>query len=208
MEENKDLKQSKVTLIQSTSQQMVKNNQSLNEYMEKVRELEQEKLLLESQLEESKKQSMRVNNSVNFLYEEENIRYKNEIENLKKKIKNLEKENQLIKVVNEELKKKIDNLKKKEDGKCLTMSNNLSNFEEEYDVLDLANNAKEKNNSEDMKIDFPGLNDINTKFIELKKNIDESKELIKEIISSSQCEDPDIQQKVQRVCEILEISFD
>ena len=208
LEENKDLKQSKVTLIQSTSQQMVKNNQSLNEYMEKVRELEQEKLLLESQLEESKKQSMRVNNSVNFLYEEENIRYKNEIENLKKKIKNLEKENQLLKVVNEELKKKIDNLKKKEDGKCLTMSNNLSNFEEEYDVYDLANNAKEKNNSEDMKIDFPGLNDINTKYIELKKNIDESKELIKEIISSSQCEDPDIQQKVQRVCEILEISFD
>ena len=88
------------------------------------------------------------------------------------------------------------------------MSNNLSNFEEEYDVLDLANNAKEKNNSEDMKIDFPGLNDINTKYLELKKNIDESKELIKEIICSSQCEDPDIQQKVQRVCEILEINFE
>ena len=58
-------------------------------------------------------------------------------------------------------------VQKKEDGKCLTMSNNLSNFEEEYDVYDLANNAKEKNNSEDMKIDFPGLNDINTKYIEL-----------------------------------------
>ena len=208
LEENNDLKQSKVTLIQSTNQQMIKNNQSLNEYVEKVRELEQEKLLLESQLEESKKQSMRVDNSVNFLYEEENIRYTNEIDNLKKKIKNLEKENKLLKVENEELKKKIDGIKKKEDGKCLTMSNNLSNFEEEYDVLDLANNAKEKNNSEDMKIDFPGLNDINTKYLELKKNIDESKELIKEIICSSQCEDPDIQQKVQRVCEILEINFE
>ena len=198
-----------MTLIQSTNQERIKNNQSLNQYIEKVNQLEQANLLLQSQLAESKKQSMRIDNSVNFLYEEENNRYKTEVENLRKKVKNLEDENKLLKVQNDEQKKKDDNKNNKGDnGKCLTLSNNLSNFEEEYDVSDLANNAKEKNNSEDMKIDYPGLNDINNKYEELKAKMEELKELFKYFISYTSCDDPEIQKKANRVCEILDIKLD
>ena len=208
--ENKELKQSKVILIQSTNQQMIKNNQSLNEYMEKVRELEQEKFLLESQLDETKKKNNNLDNnpSINFLYEEENSRMKSQIENLKKKNIDLENEIKLLKTENEEQKKTIDKLNKKENNKCLTQSNNNSNFEEEYDIVDLDNNARDKNNSEDMKIDFPGLNDIKNKYEELKAKIEELRELIKYIISHASCDDPDLQEKVGRACDILEINLE
>ena len=208
--ENKELKQSKVILIQSTNQQMINKNQSLNEYMEKVKELEKEKFLLESQLDETKKKNDIINNnpSINILYEEENNMMKNEMENLKKKIKDLENENKLIKIQNDEQKTIIEKLNKKENHKCLTQSNNNSNFEEEYDIMDLDKNARDKNNSEDMKIDFPGLNDIKSKYEELKTKIEELKEIFKYIITHSTCDDPDLQEKAERACELLDINLE
>ena len=93
-----------------------------------------------------------------------------------------------------------------EKNKCLTQSNNIS-IEQEFDFNDLAKNAKEKNNSEDMKIDFPGLNDINDKYEKLKNKMNELKKLIKEIIPEIQSEFPNIQQKAERICQILEIEI-
>ena len=199
-EENNNLKQSKIELLQSVNPQGQLLNE-LNEYKEKYKELELKNSLLMSQIDETKKSiigSQYVNNSVNILNEEESNKIKSEMENLQKQVKELENENKLIKAQNNQNKNR----------KCLTQSNNNSNFEEEYNDFDLANNANEKNNSEDMKIDYPGLNDINNKYEELKAKMEELKEIFKYIISRVQCEDPDLQQKAQRVCEIMEISLD
>lgn len=193
LQENKELKQSKVLLIESTNEK-AKINQSLNEYIQKVK-------ILEGQLEEKKK-----NASVNFLFEEENIRIKSENEKLKLKIKDSENENILIKAENNKLKKKIENMNKEETVKNLTQNN--SYCEEEYNIKDLAKIANNLNNSEDMRIDYPGLNNIKNEFEELKKKFEELKELVKYIIPHTECNDPDVKQKTEKVCQILEISLD
>ena len=66
-------------------------------------------------------------------------------------------------------------------------------------------NIKKRNKSEDIQIDGPELNEINSKYEILKKKIEEIKELIKYIISRFDCDDSDLQEKVKRLCEILEI---
>ena len=147
---------------------------------------------------EQENQSLNYSNEIKQqinINEEEN---RNDIEYLNKRIKDLENENKLLKF------QKDNQLNEK--NKCLTQSNNIS-IEQEFDFNDLAKNAKEKNNSEDMKIDFPGLNDINDKYEKLKNKMNELKKLIKEIIPEIQSEFPNIQKKAERICQILEIEI-
>ena len=82
---------------------------------------------------------------------------------------------------------------------------NRSNSEEEFDINELEYNIKKKNNSEDKQIDFPEYTEINEKYEDLKKKVEEIKELFQEIISLAQCNDPELQEKAERVCELLEI---
>ena len=80
LKENKELKQSNILLKTSTNQQ-AKNNASLNEYIQRLKDLEDENFLLKSLFDENKIKSVAVDeifNSVNFLYEEENNRIKSE----------------------------------------------------------------------------------------------------------------------------------
>jgi hypothetical protein len=70
----------------------------------------------------------------------------------------------------------------------------------------LANTAKKKNNSEDMKIDFPGLSDINEKYEDLKNKIKEIKEIFNLIISKIQINEPDIKSEINKVLDLLEIN--
>ena len=185
-QENYNLKQN---LFESTSQQTMKTN-SLNEYIKK----------LEEKIMEEKKKSQ----SVNSIFEEEKNKIKSENEILKLKIRDSENENKLMKIQNDELKKEIEN--KRDKVKYLTISN--SNYEEEYNLHDLAKSALEQNNSEDMRIDFPGLNDVNKKYAELKEGVKELKELFEYIISHTQTDDQDIKEKSKRACEILKINLE
>ena len=109
-----------------------------------------------------------------------------------------------MKIQNDELKKEIEN--KRDKVKYLTISN--SNYEEEYNLHDLAKSALDQNNSEDMRIDFPGLNDVNKKYAELKEGVKELKELFEYIISHTQTDDQDIKEKSKRACEILKINLE
>ena len=128
MKENENLKQSNVVLIQSTNPELLKISQSICRYKEKMKE---SKLLLND--EDIVKECLDNN------FEEIN-ELKKENENLKNKIKNLEEE---IKVKTKETETKI-----------LSLSQKYSDSEEEeFDINFLAKNAKEKNNSEDIKIE-------------------------------------------------------
>lgn len=193
LHENKELKQSKVLLMESINEK-TKINQSLNVYKQKVKKLE-------IQLEERKKSA-----SMNFLFEEENNRIKSENEKLRSKLKDSENDNILMKAQNDKLKKEIENMNKTERLKYA--SQNISYCEEEYNRKDLADIANNLNNSEDMKIDYPGLNNIKNEYEELKKKFEELKDLVKYIISHAQCDAPDFQQKTGKVCKILEINLD
>ena len=201
IDENKNLKQSNVFLLQSTNPQLINNASinELNEYKDKIKELEEENFLLKSQNEDFLKKStmvMPLTNSVNILTEEENKRKDLEIEKLQKELNELKNNEKLL----------INNKKNgKESLKILSQSND---FEEEFNNFDLANNARERNESEDKKIDFPGLDDIKEKYNDCIKKKEELKELIGYIISRSQCDDPDLQQKAKRACEILEIDIE
>jgi myosin heavy subunit len=197
-DENKNMKQSGVFLLQSTNPQLINNASlnELNEYKDKYKELQDEVFLLRSQNEELVKKStmaMPLTNSVNILYEEENKRKDLEIEKLQKEINNLKNENILI--------------NNKKNGKESLKFLSQSIDEEEYNNIDLANNARERNESEDKKIDFPGLDDIKEKYNDCIKKKEELKELIGYIIRYSQCDDPDLQQKAKRACELLEIDY-
>ena len=80
LQENNELKQSNVVLMQSTNPNLI-NNQSVIELKDKIRELEQEKFLMESLLEDAKKKSV----SLNIIEEEKQI---NENKELKLKLNN------------------------------------------------------------------------------------------------------------------------
>ena len=185
--------------MQSINPQQINNASlnELNEYKDKIKELQEENFLLKSQNDDLLKKSTMVplNNSVNILNEEENNRRNLEIEKLQKEIMELKNENKLIK-----------NKNGKESVRCLSQSNN--EFEEEFNNFDLANNARERNESEDKKIDFPGLEDIKEKYNDCLKKKEELRELFKYFISYSQCDDPDLQQRAKRACELLEIDFE
>ena len=177
--ELEELKNKNIDKINTQESQIKELQNLLNEKEKRIKNLEK------NDLENKKK-----NESINLLFEEEN-----------KKIKS---ENEELKIQNDELKKEIEN--KKDKVKCLTITD--SNYEEEYNMHDLAKSALDKNNSEDLRIDFPALNIFNNKNEELKKNFKELKEIFDYIISHTQCEDPDIKQKTIRACQILEINLE
>ena len=201
IDENNNLKQSNVFLLQSTNPQLINNASinELNEYKDKVKELQEENFLLKSQNDDLLKKSTMaapLTNSVNILTEEENKRKDLQIEKLQKELNDLKKNENIL----------MNNKKNgKESLKILSQSND---FEEEFNNFDLANIARERNDSEDKKIDFPGLDGLKEKYDDCIKKKEELKELIGYIISRSQCDDPDLQQKAKRACEILEIDIE
>ena len=184
LKENENLKQSNVVLIQSTNPELLKISQSICRYKEKMKE---SKLLLND--EDIVKECLDNN------FEEIN-ELKKENENLKNKIKNLEEE---IKVKTKETETKI-----------LSLSQKYSDSEEEeFDINFLAKNAKEKNNSEDIKIDFPVYSDIKEKYEEQNKKIKELKEIFKNMTSQIVFEEgTDIKSKINRISELLEIEIE
>jgi hypothetical protein len=185
LKENDKLKQSNIILIKSSNTDLLKISQSKNQFNDKF-----------SGIYDSveKKETTKYDNNKEIISE-----LKIENENLKKQIEQLKLKGKEIKEEKEIIRKNI-----------LSQSANSagSDEEEEFDVNYLANTAKRKNNSEDMKIDFPGLNNINEKYEELKNKIIEIKEIFNYIKSKIQLNEPNIKPKINRVYELLNIDFD
>ena len=182
LKENDELKQSNF-LIKSSNQEIIKMNQSKNQLTEKI----------------------------SGIYDIMEKNEKTDSDNNKEIIDEL-------KIENEKLKKQIEELKlgnqvkeeKQNRRKFLYQSDNSddSDFEEEFDNNYLANTAKKRNNSEDRRIDYQGLNNINEKYEELKKKILEIKEIFKYIISKIKLNEPDLKSKIDRVSNLLNNDFD
>ena len=60
-----------------------------------------------------------------------------------------------------------------------TEDNNYSNFEEEFDLRKMINGARDKNRSEDINIDYPGIVGIKDKNRQLMQNMKMLEEQVK-----------------------------
>ena len=79
---------------------------------------------------------------------------------------------------------------------------NISNYEEEFDLRKMANGAKDKNRSEDINIDYPGIQGIKDKLKEMefkyKNLVDQVKILIGNIAFNQK-----IKPQVTQICQLL-----
>ena len=94
-----------------------------------------------------------------------------------------------LKKKNEELFNDLDSKKLKHDD-CfnhLSIDKPLSNYEEEFDLKKMAKGVKEKNRSQDINIDYPGIQQIKEKYRELDFYYNSLEDLVKKMLLCSTC---------------------
>ena len=113
--------------------------------------------------------------------EEECFNILNQLNEAKKELENLKKKN-------EQLFNDLDSQKLKND--CfnhISIEKPLSNYEEEFDLKKMAKGVKEKNRSQDINIDYPGIQQIKERYRELDFYYNSLEELVKKMLLSSTC---------------------
>jgi len=119
----------------------------------------------------------------------------NELKKVKKENEQIKKKNlELISQLEEkEIKHNYDN--KSEDGY-------KSNYEEEFDLRKMAKGAKEKNRSQDINIDYPGIQTIKEKYRELDFYYNSLENLVKKLLLNVQV-GPKNKTYVSELCKIV-----
>ena len=114
----------------------------------------------------------------------------------KKEIETIKKKNaDLIKQLEEKDIKKNCYDNKSEDG-------NKSNYEEEFDLRKMAKGARDKNRSQDINIDYPGVQAIKEKYRELDFFYNSLEGLVKKLLLTIQC-NPKNKTYVTEICRIV-----
>ena len=147
-----------------------------NELLKEYKDLDiKYKSLLKNKLNSSKKedstQSLSGNNTKNI---------KNE-ENLKE-LNKAKKEIEIIKKKNMELVKQLEEKEINKDCYDNKSEQNVSNYEEEFDLKKMAKGAKDKNRSQDINIDYPGIQTIKERYRELDFYYNSLEELVKKLL--------------------------
>ena len=124
-------------------------------------------------------------------------------EQLTKELNQAKKEIDIIKKKNTEL---IRQLEEKEINKnCFdnkSEDGNKSNYEEEFDLRKMARGAREKNRSQDINIDYPGVQAIKEKYRELDFYYNSLEGLVKKLLLTIQC-NPKNKTYVNELCKIV-----
>ena len=81
------------------------------------------------------------------------------------------------------------------------------NEEEEYTMKKMVKGAKKRNQSEDIKIDYPGLSDMKQKYEELEKKFRNLEQAVINLLNNIKC-NSEIKSMIIDVCKALEISDD
>ena len=104
-------------------------------------------------------------------------KYNNILSKLNQEISDLKKENKelLFKLEDKEV--------KSQNSRYKTEDLNMSGYEEEFDLRKMATGAREKNRSEDINIDYPGVQGYKEKMKEYQFRIDNLEEQIKILLS-------------------------
>ena len=124
-----------------------------------------------------------------------------ELQEAKNQIKSLKKKN-------EELIKQLEDKEvKKECFNNKSDNGNLSNYEEEFDLRKLAKGVKEKIRSQDINIDYPGLQQIKDKYRELDFYYNSLESLVKRLLLNIKCETKN-KTYVTELCRIVGFDLD
>ena len=127
------------------------------------------------------------------------------INNLLDKLKDAEKKIYTLKDKNKELRFKLeDKLAEKELSGYRTEDVNYSNYEEEFDLKRMVNGAKDKNRSEDINIDYPGIQILKDKHREVLQNMNMLEEQIKILLCNISCNNK-IKPQITQICQLMKI---
>lgn len=224
MEENNSLKlknkqlESKIQLLTTNNEQLQNLNDNLkNQIVNLEQEIEKKKNEIDGlQAFINKLQSkldaedMNVPKSNSTIKERKNTALTEE-ENTKKIQKFLDLLNKANKDIND-LQKKNKELQFKLEDKQVqeelsgfrTEEANFSNYEEEFDLRKMVNGTKEKNRSEDINIDYPGMQGVKDRNKELKQKMNMLIEQVKILIANVNINSK-IKPQINQICQLMRI---
>lgn len=224
MEENNSLKlknkqlESKIQLLTTNNEQLQNLNDNLkNQIVNLEQEIEKKKNEIDGlQAFINKLQSkldaedMNVPKSNSTIKERKNTDLTEE-ENTKKIQKFLDLLNKANKDIND-LQKKNKELQFKLEDKQVqeelsgfrTEEANFSNNEEEFDLRKMVNGTKEKNRSEDINIDYPGMQGVKDRNKELKQKMNMLIEQVKILIANVNINSK-IKPQINQICQLMRI---
>ena len=128
--------------------------------------------------------------------------------NILMQLNEAKKEISSLKKKNEELFKDLENKSLKND--CfnhVSIEKPISIYEEEFDLKKMAKGAKDKNRSQDINIDYPGIQQIKEKYKELDFYYNSLEELVKKMLLSSTCTNKN-KTYVYELCKIVGFNDD
>ena len=219
MEENSELKL-KITQLEESVQLLTsKNDQQKNliknlesEITNKKEQIEGLKVFISKlQLKIDKEDFLPKSNS-----RSKNTKSETEVQtdqNIAEKMKNLldllNKANMDIAALqkkNKELQYKLEEKQLEQDLPGFrTEEVNFSNYEEEFDLKKMISGARDKNRSEDINIDYPGMQEEKEKYKDLQQNMDMLEEQVKILISNINCNNNKIKPQINQICQIMRI---
>ena len=224
MEENNSLNlknkqlESKIQLLTTNNEQLQNLNDNLkNQIVNLEQEIEKKKNEIDGlQAFINKLQSkldaedMNVPKSNSTIKERKNTAL-TEQENTKKIQKYLDLLNKANKDIND-LQKKNKELQFKLEDKQVqeelsgfrTEEANFSNYEEEFDLRKMMNGTKEKNRSEDINIDYPGMQGVKDRNKELKQKMNMLIEQVKILIANVNINSK-IKPQINQICQLMRI---
>ena len=224
IEENNSLKlknkqlESKIQLLTTNNEQLQNLNDNLkNQIVNLEQEIEKKKNeidglqafinKLQSKLDvedmnEPKSNSTKKERKNTALIEQENTKkiqkYLDLLNKANKDINDLQKKNK-------ELQFKLEDKQVQEElSGFRTEEANFSNYEEEFDLRKMVNGTKEKNRSEDINIDYPGMQGVKDRNKELKQKMNMLIEQVKILIANVNINSK-IKPQINQICQLMRI---
>ena len=117
------------------------------------------------------------------------------------------KEIEQIKKKNMELVRQLEEKEFKKNCYDNKSEENVSNYEEEFDLRKMAKGAKDKNRSQDINIDYPGIQAIKEKYRELDFYYNSLEGLVKKLLLTIQCT-PKNKTYINELCKIVGLDLE
>ena len=171
-----------------------------NELLKEYNELESKyKLLLKNKSNNIKLEG----SSIHSISTNKNNKDDDNLNELNKAKKEIE----IIKKKNMELVKQLEEKEIKKDCYDNKSEQNVSNYEEEFDLKKMAKGAKDKNRSQDINIDYPGIQPIKEKYRELDFYYNSLEGLVKKLLLNIYC-NPKNKTYISELCKIVGFDAD
>ena len=163
---------------------------------EEYNELQKQYKELETKYQTLKNKNLNTTQAKNKNETKPDKNYEKELTEQKKEIETLKKKNaELFEQLEDKEFRKNNFENRSEDA-------NKSNYEEEFDLRKMAKGAKEKNRSQDINIDYPGIQTYKEKVRELEFYYNSLENLVKKLLLTIQC-NPKNKTYVTELCKIV-----